>query len=87
MNIALKKQVRLCSVRLLSHNHLDDSLILNISRLEASQSQAVVNGWLQVARKWSPVYGINSKQVVLSPGSSVKFATESRHLHRTTSWL
>ncbi|GFX28304.1 hypothetical protein TNCV_1125581 [Trichonephila clavipes] len=31
-------------------------------------------------RKWSPGYGINSKQVVFSPERSVKVESEQRHL-------
>ncbi|GFU69433.1 hypothetical protein TNCV_5123591 [Trichonephila clavipes] len=37
-------------------------------QLEVGESHVVVSRWLQMARKWSPGYGINSKQVVLSPG-------------------
>ncbi|GFV98877.1 hypothetical protein TNCV_2913941 [Trichonephila clavipes] len=38
-----------------------------IGRLEASQSRVEVSRWLQVAQKWFLSYGIDSKQVVLSP--------------------
>ncbi|GFU67179.1 hypothetical protein TNCV_3676141 [Trichonephila clavipes] len=51
-----------------------------VGRLEACQSQA------EVARWWSPGYGIISKKVVLSPGRSVKVA-EHRHLNRIATWL
>ncbi|GFY20821.1 hypothetical protein TNCV_1120551 [Trichonephila clavipes] len=37
-------------------------------------------------RKWFPGCGINSKQVILSPGRSVKVATEYQHLHRIVTW-
>ncbi|GFX07755.1 hypothetical protein TNCV_4160241 [Trichonephila clavipes] len=54
--------------------------------LKAGLSQAEVPRWLQVVRKWFPVYGINSKQVIQSPGRSAKVDTEHQHLHRTTIW-
>ncbi|GFY35038.1 hypothetical protein TNCV_5044131 [Trichonephila clavipes] len=38
--------------------------------------------WLDGYSKWSSGYGINSKQVVLTPGRSTKIATEHRQLHR-----
>ncbi|GFU58953.1 hypothetical protein TNCV_4732321 [Trichonephila clavipes] len=37
-----------------------------IGRLEASQSEAEVAESLQVAQKWSPGHGINSKQVYVT---------------------
>ncbi|GFX12795.1 hypothetical protein TNCV_3437691 [Trichonephila clavipes] len=52
-----------------------------IGRLKSGQSQVEEARWLQVARKWSPGYGISSKQVVLSAGRSTKVATEHRHLY------
>ncbi|GFS78223.1 hypothetical protein TNCV_3171901 [Trichonephila clavipes] len=36
--------------------------------------------------KWSQSYGINSKQMVLSPGRSAEVATEHQHLLRITTW-
>ncbi|GFS69171.1 hypothetical protein TNCV_4010211 [Trichonephila clavipes] len=52
-----------------SHYGLDDSLRWRIViRREAGQTLVEVARGLQVARKRSPSYGINSKQVVLSPG-------------------
>ncbi|GFS87693.1 hypothetical protein TNCV_2942701 [Trichonephila clavipes] len=42
--------------------------------------------WLQEARKWSHDYGINPKQVILSPGRLDKVTTEHRHLHRIALW-
>ncbi|GFV80861.1 hypothetical protein TNCV_3517281 [Trichonephila clavipes] len=52
------------------------------TRLEVGQSQAEVAFWLQLTRKWSSGRGIDSKQVVLSPGRSAKVVTEDRHLHK-----
>ncbi|GFX91867.1 hypothetical protein TNCV_3576971 [Trichonephila clavipes] len=66
---------------------LDDSLRWRaVRRLKASQSQAEVARWLQVTCKWFPDHGINSKQVVLSPGRSIKVTPEHRHLHRIATW-
>ncbi|GFU10128.1 hypothetical protein TNCV_3449221 [Trichonephila clavipes] len=48
-----------------SHNRLDDSLRWrDVDRLEAGQSQAEVARWLQMAQKWTPGCGINSKQML-----------------------
>ncbi|GFU98071.1 hypothetical protein TNCV_233461 [Trichonephila clavipes] len=69
-------------MRLTRHNSLDGSLGWRaIGRLEAGQSQTVVARWLKVARKWSLVYGINSKLGVLPPGRSAKVTREPRHRH------
>ncbi|GFX28971.1 hypothetical protein TNCV_3030141 [Trichonephila clavipes] len=58
-------------------NRLDDFLRWrDVDKLEAGQSQAEVARWLQVARKWSLGYGINSKQVVPSSRRSAKASTE-----------
>ncbi|GFU15198.1 hypothetical protein TNCV_4559101 [Trichonephila clavipes] len=46
-----------------SHNRLDNSRGLELASLKRS--------WLD-GYKWSPGYGINSKQMVLSPGTSTK---------------
>ncbi|GFS86451.1 hypothetical protein TNCV_513261 [Trichonephila clavipes] len=74
-------------MKITSHDHLDDSLKLRaIRRLEAGQSQVEGARWLQVARKWSSINGINSKQVVLSSGRSTKVTTEHQHLHRIAIW-
>ncbi|GFW63555.1 hypothetical protein TNCV_402211 [Trichonephila clavipes] len=65
----------------------DDSLRWrDICRLEDDQSLAEETQPLQVARKWSPGRGINSKQVVLSPGRQAKVTTEHEHLHRIANW-
>ncbi|GFW98121.1 hypothetical protein TNCV_2491761 [Trichonephila clavipes] len=62
----------------------DDSLRRRaVGRLEAGQSQAEKIRWLQVARKWSLGYGINSKQGVLSIGRSAKITTEHLYPHRS----
>ncbi|GFV49346.1 hypothetical protein TNCV_3630321 [Trichonephila clavipes] len=70
-----------------SRNHFDDSLRWRaVHRLKADQSQVKVARWLQVPGKWSSGYGINLKQVVLSPGMSTKFISKHRHLHTITTW-
>ncbi|GFW26182.1 hypothetical protein TNCV_3396781 [Trichonephila clavipes] len=74
-------------MRMTSQNLSNDSWRLRAtSNLAAGQSQVEMARWLQVAQKWSPGYEIYSKQVVLSPGRSVKVATEHRHLHRIATW-
>ncbi|GFS99594.1 hypothetical protein TNCV_167221 [Trichonephila clavipes] len=68
-----REQVGLFAARRTSHNRLGDSLGWRaVRRLEGGQSQAEVARWLQVTQKWSPGYGINSKQIVLSPRRSPK---------------
>ncbi|GFX52040.1 hypothetical protein TNCV_4653691 [Trichonephila clavipes] len=64
-------------VRRLGNTGLDDSLRWKaVGRLEAPQSQAELTQGLQVAQMWTPGYGNNSKQVILSPERSVKVTTE-----------
>ncbi|GFV48445.1 hypothetical protein TNCV_3027151 [Trichonephila clavipes] len=49
-----------------SQNHFDDSMTWRaVGSHEAGESQEEMGRSLQVARKWSPGCGINSKQVVL----------------------
>ncbi|GFU38308.1 hypothetical protein TNCV_2433031 [Trichonephila clavipes] len=75
-------------LKITSHNRLDDSLRWRaVGRLEAGQSQVEVDRSLQVGQNWSPGCGINSKQVVLSPGWSANVATEHKHLHRIAASL
>ncbi|GFT94943.1 hypothetical protein TNCV_1472391 [Trichonephila clavipes] len=52
----------------------------SIGRFEVGHSQVEVSEWLQVDRKLSPDYGINSKQGVWSPRRSAKVGTEHRDL-------
>ncbi|GFW61938.1 hypothetical protein TNCV_4669631 [Trichonephila clavipes] len=67
------------------HNHLEDSFRWGaVVRLEAGQSQTEVARWLQMAQNWSPGYGINSKEVILSPRKSSKVVTEQLNLLRKT---
>ncbi|GFV67981.1 hypothetical protein TNCV_1872631 [Trichonephila clavipes] len=69
------------------HNRLDDSLRwIAGERLEAGTSQAEETRWLQMGQNWSPGYGINSKQVVLSPERSSKVTTEHRQRHSIATW-
>ncbi|GFW55979.1 hypothetical protein TNCV_373851 [Trichonephila clavipes] len=48
-----------------------------IHRLGADQSKVEMTRWLQVTGKLFPCYGINSKQVVLSPGRSRQKSPQS----------
>ncbi|GFW39891.1 hypothetical protein TNCV_4358861 [Trichonephila clavipes] len=53
---------------LAKRNEIDIFLKRMVTGLEADPCQAEVARSLQVARKWYPGCGINSKQVVLTPG-------------------
>ncbi|GFV02346.1 hypothetical protein TNCV_855681 [Trichonephila clavipes] len=57
-----------------------------VHRLESDQSEGKLARWLQVASKWSPGYGINSKQVILLLGRSTEVAIQHRHLHKVATW-
>ncbi|GFX77440.1 hypothetical protein TNCV_2956361 [Trichonephila clavipes] len=67
VNIVLKQRsYSLFAVRMNSHDRLEGFLRWRaVGRLEEGQSQAE-DGY--VACKWSPIYGIHSKQNILSPG-------------------
>ncbi|GFW49867.1 hypothetical protein TNCV_1885301 [Trichonephila clavipes] len=70
-----------------SNYHLNNSLRWRaVGRLEVDKSEAEIARWLQVARKWSLGFGINSKDVVLPPEMSAKVATKHRYLHRISTW-
>ncbi|GFX90461.1 hypothetical protein TNCV_2073391 [Trichonephila clavipes] len=63
-----------------SHNCSHDSLRRRtFDSLEAGQAQADGVRWLY---KWSSGYGINSKQVELSRGRSLKLTTQHRNMNR-----
>ncbi|GFT81128.1 hypothetical protein TNCV_4282331 [Trichonephila clavipes] len=57
-------------------------MIPSVHRLGVGQFQAEVARWLLMALHWSPGYGINSKQVILSPGMLANIAKEHRHLNK-----
>ncbi|GFU77336.1 hypothetical protein TNCV_36151 [Trichonephila clavipes] len=71
---------------LAKRNEIDIFLKRMVTGLEADPCQAEVARSLQVARKWYPGCGINSKQVVLTPGSDESKFPRLRNSRRVFIW-